>query len=159
MYVIPSLLDENPINRNARNAFLKNRSCAFLLYLYMVSRTSEKSSSPAFFAHAAPLLIDSSLLCLCDKTTRDSIPVNSARCQSFIWTRIRPKFASAQSFISQVKSGFLRWSIHRRWQGWKVCLQNSAIRRKQVRLQKKSNFLQYLSEEASSDRSYQQDSF
>ena len=97
MYVSPSLLDENPMNRNARKAFLKKRSYAFLLYLYMVSLTSEKSSSPFFALH---LWIDSSLLCLCDRTTRDSIPVNSVRCQSFIRISILPKFASAYSLIS-----------------------------------------------------------
>ena len=157
MYVIPSQLYENPMNKKARYAFLKNRSCDFLLYLYMVSLTIVKSNSP--FLALAHLLIDSSLLCLCESTTSESIPANSARCQSFIRARIYPKLAAAYSMISQFKSVFLRWSIHWRWQGWKVCLQNSAIRRKQVRLQKKSNFLQYLSDEASSDRSYCQDSF
>lgn len=67
---IPSGLWANHANRKANMGIEKNLSYAFLLYLYMVSRTRAKSTCDSDRKA-------SSLLCLWEWTTAINIPMNS----------------------------------------------------------------------------------
>ena len=125
------------MNKNAKGANSKKRFCATLLYLYIGSRTTEKSTT-RLLRYASFLLwrwlntinFSNSRYSLVFYFNKDVKP----GCNSFVkWSKIS---------LTGIFCPFLLF--HSSQNGLNDTLQNRVIVLKQVRLKQKSKFMQYL---------------